>query len=192
MRKSLEIAVVAIALLFAATWVAAQESVWSATMTAEEREVDGVAVTGYSRDDDYGLPADLGELSDTDFEFGGTTFTVLGIANVADPSGTVFAITIRGPRLDAQNLTFTVAGQPLDGRDSIDAFFDTDEPDATKTGVIWADPGFEWQDGQRIAVDLSLAQQPVPALPLPAIALLTALLALLGGVNARRRATSRI
>ena len=191
MRKSVKIAVAAIALLIAGTPVAAQESVWSATMTATEREVDGARVIGYNRDDDYGLPADMGQLSNTDFEFGGNMFTVLGIYHVADPRGTVVGFLIRGPRLDAQTVTLTVDGQPLHGRDNIDAFFDADDPDATKTGIGWSDPGLEWEDGQRVAVELSIDVRQTPALPLVGVGLLAALLALLGGVNARRRVASR-
>lgn len=191
MRKRFKIAVATICWLLAGLPVAAQESVWSATMTVEERETDGVRVIGYSRDDDYGLPADMGQLSDTDFEFGGTTFTVLGIYIAFGPTGTVFGTLIRGPRLDAQTVTVTVDGQPLHGRDNIDAFFDDDDPDATKTGIVWADPGFQWGDGQRVAVELGIEERPVPALPLAGVGLLAALLALLGGVNARRRVTSR-
>ncbi len=77
-------------------------------------------------------------------------------------------------------MTLTVDGHALHVSDKLEVGDFTG--DLPWTGVVWADPGFRWTDGQRIDAELTMAQ-PVPALPLAA----AGLLALLLWVSAYRR-----
>ena len=169
--------------------VAAQESLWSGTMTAGKIETPLTgAIVGYNGNP--GLPP-FGEISDPEFEFGGTTYRVFSLFQV-ERSPTVegdWAVALAfTPLLDhreLESMTLTVDAKALHLGDSLEVV-DYPSDDPPWTGVSWADPGFRWADGERVDAEL-LTAQPVPALPLAAAGLLASLLAF----GAYRRVASR-
>ena len=167
----------------------AQESLWSATMTAGKGETVGPG--GTSTFVGYVRHLEVGKLSDADFDFHGTTYGILGLV-VAEPptdlkdAEKLVAISLTPP-LDHQHLelmTLTLDGRALHVRDAFDVSDYSDDPPTTT--VNWIDPGFEWSDGQRINAGLTIAQQ-VASLPLAA----AGLLALLLGARSYRRIAVR-
>ena len=174
-------------LLLVSIPLAAQESLWSGTMTAGRGEINGVRLVGYNQSS--AAPV-MGELSHAEFDFRGTTYRVYSLLQVENnPILGEWAVVLSfSPLLDHQDLesmTFTVNGTVLQVSDSA-AVADEASDDPPWTSLYWADPGFRWTDGQRIDAQLTLAQ-PVPVLPLVA----AGLLALLVGVGGYRRVASR-
>ena len=167
----------------------AQESLWSATMTAGKGEA--VGPEGTSTFVGYARYPEVGKLSDADFDFRGITYGILGLVVVEPPTHSTdaqktVAISFTPP-LDHQHLelmTLTLDGRALHVRDAYDVSDYSDDPPTTT--VNWIDPGLEWADGQRIDAGLTIAQQ-VASLPLAA----AGLLALLLGVSSYRRIAVR-
>ena len=151
---------------------AAQESgSWSSTLTAEESEV-------YDPDDGtlagvligYQGYIGLGELSDPDFDFSGTTYTFQSFVQVKSvipepepdpdlgpPATMIVSVAPWMFEQDLKSLIFTLDGHRLavsNGSIGIAV----DENDNTVGSVVsWhEDPGFRWTDGQRIAIGLNL------------------------------------
>ena len=90
--------VIAVAMLFVSAPVAAQSSLWSATMTAGEAEFSNGTVVGY-------WPAlDAGELSDSDFVFRGTTHSVIGLFQYTSGSRLGTLRVIFTPAMEDQDL----------------------------------------------------------------------------------------
>ena len=157
-------------------------------MTAERLvQPDGVLV-GYIGDHPEFTSEPIGRLSDLDFDFNGTTYRVYGLTYVlADETGAE-AIAFVLSQLDhhaLERMTLNVDGYMLHVSDS-DVIEDANRNPRT-TFVVWVNPGFDWRDGQRVDVALTMAAQPVPALPLAAAGFLALLLAL----SAYRRGASR-
>ena len=170
---------IAVAMLFVSAPVAAQSSLWSATMTTGEFAPgrDGVTFTGYVDFTEWGSDRDpAGALSDVDFEFQGTTHTVYGLAQHGVDDTIVFSISPPLSEQDTRSFTLTADGQPL-VMQSYQAI-----GSGRITQVSYSDPGFRWTVGQRVAVTLT-APTSTPALPLAG----AGLLALLLGVGAYRR-----
>ncbi len=171
---------------------AAQEPLWSATMTAERavgtiHDTDEeVTLVGYVQDA-------FGRLSDRDFDFNGATYEIRALYQFAErvrevgEGGISIHVT---PPLDhhaLERMTLNVDGYMLHVSDNL-LLHDLNIGDLFFTEVYWAeDPGFRWRDGQRVDVALAMAGQPVPALPLAAAGFLALLLAL----SAYRRGASR-
>ncbi len=181
MRRCL---LVAVSVLLVSIRVAAQEPLWSGTMTAGKDEINAVRIVGYNRNPE--VPA-MGELGDAEFDFRGTTYRVYSLLQAENnPLLREWAVVLSfSPLLDHQDLesmTLTVDGTVLPVSDSV-AVADEASDDPPWTSLYWADPGFRWTDGQRIDAELTMAQQPVPALPHIA----AGLLALLVGVGGYRR-----
>ena len=117
MHKS-TIALLVVAVLFVGTPVAAQQQLWSATMTAGEIDYDeGVIGVGYQ------VPTNGsggGELSNKEFSFRGTTYTVGFLFQYqAGDNRPIGGIRIGvgpglGEELDVASLTVTADGQPLE------------------------------------------------------------------------------
>lgn len=169
--------------------LAAQESLWSGTMTAEATESPLFgAVVGYNRNPAI-LPTS-GEMDDPEFDFGGTTYTVYSLVQaerhpVTEDEWTIaFAIT-PPPGPDLESMTLTLDGKALRMNDALE-LLENPSDDPPWTGVAWTDPGFRWTDAQRVDAELTMAQ-PVPALPLAAAGLLASWLVL----AAYRRAAGR-
>lgn len=157
--------------------LAAQESLWSGTVTAGKIETPLTgAIVGYNRNP--GLPT-FGEIGDPEFEFGGTTYTVFSLFQVErNPEGdwgVALAFTPLLAHRDLESMTLTVDGKTLHVSDKLEVV-DYPSDDPPWTGVAWADPGFRWADGERFDAELSMAR-PVPALPLAAAGVLASLLA---------------
>ena len=167
--------------------LAAQESLWSGTMTAGKIETPLTgAIIGHNRNP--GLPT-FGEISDPEFDFGGTTYRVYSLFQVERlPTGeweVGLAFTPLLDHRDLESMTLTVDGKALHMSDTLE-MVDYPSDDPPWTGVAWADPGFRWADGDRVDAELTMAQ-PVSALPLAAAGLLASLLAF----GAYRRVASR-
>ena len=168
--------------------LAAQESLWSGTMTAGKIEAPLTgAIVGYNGNPV--LPI-FGEISDPEFDFGGTTYRVYSLfqAQHLPTSGNWevgLAFTPLLDHRDLESMTLTVDGKALHMSDTLEVV-DYPSGDPPWTGVAWADPGFRWADGERVDAELIMAQ-PVSALPLAAAGLLASLL----GFGAYRRVASR-
>ncbi|MCY4508146.1 MAG: hypothetical protein OXG35_14490 [Acidobacteria bacterium] len=166
--------------------VAAQDTpLWSATMTAESVTLDGDTTVGYWR-----LFIDVGELSDPDFDFGGSTYTVIGLIQ-DDQRSVHLAITpIPDDPIYSELLAYTLAvdDQRLFlGEHDHEAKFDDDDPPNWQ--LRWDDAEVRWSDGQRVEVSLTKPAR-VPALPLVGIGLLLVLLQALGWLVTSRAATA--
>ena len=177
----------AVSVLVVSNSLAAQESLWSGTMTAGKDEINGNRVVGYNRSP--AAPV-MGELSDAEFDFRGITYRVYSLLQAENnPLLGEWAVLLAfSPLLDHQDLEsmmLTVDGTVLHASDSV-AVADEASDDPPWTALYWGDPGFRWTDGQRIDAELTMAQ-PVPAFPLAA----AGLLALLLGVGAYRSVASR-
>ena len=128
----------------------------------------------------------MGKLSDSDFDFRGTTHSINTLSQVISvlsggPTHRLGAIVfVFSPAMDdedLESLMFTADGQQL----TVANYSYT-----THTSQITLeDPGFRWTAGQRIAVGLTTSQ-PVPVLPLAGAGLLAMLLGI--GAYRRRRA----
>lgn len=185
MFRTFRIFMAAVVLLVLGTPAAAQQSLWSSTLTAGAGELidddDGTTtkIVGYFHL--FGTDPDIGDLSDRDFELAGTTHSVEGLYQVEGEEGAV--VLLFSPAAGAEDLsvvTLTLDGEELAGAAAI---IDTL---ADQTAVIWPVTRHRWVDGQRIAVELT-APTAVPALPPAGLTLLA--LALAGAVmRARRRA----
>ena len=144
--------------------LAAQEPLWSATMTAGTEEVDGSAAVGYNRNP---TGPSVGGLSDPDFVFDGTTHDVYTLAQFERHElGEWVVLFAFRPPLDRRELglmTLTVDGRELRVGDAL-VVGDNPDDNPPWSGVLWGDPGFRWAEGQRVDVGLTAAQ-PVPALP---------------------------
>jgi hypothetical protein len=166
---------IAVAVLILSAPVAAQQQLWSATMTVEETVSPAVPGVGY-----HDMTA--GELSDRDFDFRGTTHTILFFVQRTSGSFTI-GLQPAIDEDDLDSLTFTAGDHSLAGSDRD---WVSPGPDG-QIQISWAgDPGFRWTVGQRITVGLTTSQQ-VPVLPLAG----AGLLALLLGVGAYRRVARR-
>ena len=66
----------AVSVLVVSNSLAAQESLWSGTMTAGKDEINGNRVVGYNRSP--AAPV-MGELSDAEFDFRGITYRVYSL-----------------------------------------------------------------------------------------------------------------
>ncbi len=154
----------AMVLLVLGTPAAAQQALWSSTLTAGQGELpndDGTTNTavGYMHLEGTGI--EFGDLSDRDFELAGTTHYVRGLFQFED--GAMFLLF--SPPADAERMkstTLTLGGEDLVGAAAV---IDTMDD---QTAVAWPVTGFRWVDGQRIAVELT-APTPVPALPPPGV-----------------------
>jgi hypothetical protein len=165
---------IAVAVLILSAPVAAQQQLWSATMTVEETVSPAVPGVGY-----HDMTA--GELSDRDFDFRGTTHTILFFVQRTSGSFTI-GLQPAIDEDDLDSLTFTAGDHSLAGSDR-----EWVSPSGNGIQISWAgDPGFRWTVGQRITVGLTTSQQ-VPVLPLAG----AGLLALLLGVGAYRRVARR-
>ena len=199
----------AVSVLVVSNSLAAQESLWSGTMTAGKDEINGNRVVGYNRSP--AAPV-MGELSDAEFDFRGITYRVYSLLQAENnPLLGEWAVLLAfSPLLDHQDLEsmmLTVDGTVLHASDSV-AVADEASDDPPWTALYWGDPGFRWTDGQRIDAELAdeasddpplrwtdgqridaelTLAQPVPAFPLAA----AGLLALLLGVGACRSVASR-
>ncbi len=71
--------VVAVSVLVVSTTLVAQESLWSGTMTAGKDE--SVFAVGFNRNPEAPI---FGELSDSEFDFRGTTYRVYSLAQLAN------------------------------------------------------------------------------------------------------------
>ena len=175
-----------IAVLIVSTPVAAQHQLWSATMTAGEIDFgEGATGVGYAAPSEFYTAG--GELSNTEFNFRGNTYVVDLLWQYETdrphrPAGSIrFAVSPALEELDAELLTVTVDGQPLE----LDRVLSNTSP---FTLLVFLDPGFRWTVGQRVAAGLA-TQQSVPALPFAAAGLLALLLGAAGRYRrvARRR-----
>lgn len=157
--------------------LAAQESLWSGTMTAGKIETPLTgAIVGYN--ENPGLGPTFGEIRDPEFELGGTTYRVFSLFQVErSPEGewaVALAFTPLLDHRDLESITLTVDGKALHVSDTLEVV-DYPSDDPPWTGVTWADPGFRWADGERVVAELTMAQ-PVSAFPLAAAGLLASLL----------------
>ena len=168
---------IAVAVLIVSAPVAAQQQLWSATMTVEETVSPAIPGVGY-----WAIGSSpAGELSDRDFDFRGTTHTILFFVQRTSGSFTI-GLQPAIDEDDLDSLTFTAGDHSLAGSDR-----EWVSPTGNGIQISWAgDPGFRWTVGQRITVGLTTSQS-VPVLPLAG----AGLLALLLGVGAYRRVARR-
>ena len=165
-RLMLRSLLVAAAVLVASIPVAAQQQLWSATMTTGEIVFgSGTTYIGY-----YDLTPingssqpKAGELSDIDFDFRGTTYTIWywfqqGNGNMS----LAFSPPLDGQALDP--LTFTADGHSLALSDRTNAIALGDRG----VQIFLPDPGFRWTAGQRIALGLTATARTPPGVPAPA------------------------
>ena len=135
--------------------VAAQQSLWSTTLTAESFELTGddgpLRLVGYLWLSDFNQ---RGALGDPDFDFRGTTHYVRGLFQDRDNWSVWLIIDPPPEAQDVRSMTLTVDGQALAVSD---APF-VEENDVLGAVVAWPDPGFRWSDGQRIAAQLTTGQ----------------------------------
>ena len=153
----------AVSVLVVSIRLAAQEPLWSGTMAAGKDEINGVRIVGYNRNPEVPV---MGELSDTEFDFRGTTYRVYSLLQAENnPLLREWAVVLSfSPLLDHQDLesmTLTVDGTVLPVSDSV-AVADEASDDPPWTSLYWADPAScgrpsSWaDDGTR---------QPQPAMP---------------------------
>lgn len=175
----------AIVLLVLGAPAVAQQSLWSSTLIAGEGELpddDGTTTTvvGYLHLEGTGI--EIGDLSDRDFEFAGTTRSVGGLYQLEDGA----MVLLFSPPADVEDMssvTLTLDGEELAAAAALMESMDD------QTAVVWPVTGFRWVDGQRVAVELT-APTPVPALPPGGLTLLA--LALAAVVMRARRRTAAI
>ena len=186
MSKSL---LITVAVLLVSTPVAAQQQVWSATMTAEEFQFEsgGVTFVGYNDSTAlYESSTIQGRLSDQDFDFRGTTHSILWVYQRTSGERAGTASIGLSPAMDQQDLEslmVTADGERLPV-DFYSYVGQEEDPDASTIGI--GDLGFRWTDGQHVVLELTTTLPgPVPALPLLGVWSL----ALLLGVGAYRRAS---
>ena len=171
---------IAVAVLIASSTPAGaqQSSVWSATMTVGGTEFpDGRKVVGYS-------PI-FGEISDSDFDFRGTTYSIDYLFQHLAGRRLGSVIVEFSPAMDdadLESLMVTADGQQLTVLFNAQVGSE-DNPRASAIGS--EDPGFRWTAGQSIAVGLTTSQR-VPALPLVGAGLLAMLLLGIGAYRRRR------
>ena len=80
-------------------------------------------------------------------------------------------------------MTLSVDGDPLE----VEFYSYTGPEDNPRRAVIqFVDPGWRWEDGQAVTLQLTTTLEPVPALPLIAAGLLALVLSI--GACRRRRA----
>ena len=144
---------------------AAAQSVWSSTLTVGSPTNAGL-FSGYSKQFEYGA------LDDADFVFDGVSYEVINLSYRVESSGLLITLS---SSFVYDGWSLTVGGQT----------FDLDQAPTRNeelTGIlgftfVWTtDHAFDnWSDGQKVAVSLS-GPQSVPALPVPAVGSLLALL----------------
>ena len=161
-------------------------------MTAGTGEIpDEEVFVGYHHHPDVGVL--IGQLSDPDFVFRERTYRVQVLAQIVWEYDEVAGFEVGlafSPPLDHHDLEFMTLradGRTLHVSDNLELLDDTDR-NPPVTLVVWDDPGFRWEDGQVVDVDLTVGGRPVPDLPGLAVGALALLLAL----GARRRAAGRI
>ena len=93
----------AVSVLVVSNSLAAQESLWSGTMTAGKDEINGNRVVGYNRSP--AAPV-MGELSDAEFDFRGITYRVYSLLQAENnPLLGEWAVLLAfSPLLDHQDL----------------------------------------------------------------------------------------
>ena len=146
-------------LLIASIPAAAQPTtLWSATLTAgssNQSNPDGTfsSIVGYS--------SFRGELSDPHFDFRGTSHEVRELYQNLDTGSVFFVFAPPSDELDVNSMTLTVDGHRLAVGDATRVSEDDDEiavdPEVT---ITWSDPGFRWEDGQSVAVQLTTSERP--------------------------------
>ena len=155
--------------------IGAQEIVWSATMTAGFSEFpDGASLAGYHP----GVP--VGEVDNLDFEFRGNPYALhtlvqtLSVPEGEDDSGVGRIHLTFNPGVEPESelatLSFAVDGEAL-------AVVEYHNSGGRRSVLRFSDPGWRWEDGQVVQLELSAAPTPVPTLPLFAVVVLAAVLA---------------
>ena len=178
------IVMLVVAMPFVSTTAAAQQQLWSATMTAGEIDFgEGATGVGYAAPSEFYTSG--GELSNREFNLQDNTYVVNLLWQYATdrpgrPAGSIrFSVVPGLEALDAETLIVTADGQPLELDHVIRHTSDL-------TLLQFVDPGFRWTVGQSVAARLIMTQS-VPAFPFAAVGLL----ALLLGAGAYRRVAGR-
>ena len=164
-----------VAALVVAAPAAAQNTVWSGTMTAGLYESPDGSFVGYHP----GI--EVGSMTDPDFEFRGVDYTVAAVTQPTggDSSGAIhFRISPAVAIEYLETMTVVSDGEAL----PVSSYDNT----SNSSFIRHSDPGWRWEDGQEVALELTSSTTPVPALPLAAGVLLALAL---GVVGAGRKAT---
>ncbi len=169
-------------LLIAAPAVA--QNLWTATLTVGTLAEVRNPTVGYLNLENFDQ---TGSLSDTEFSVGGEHFTVAAmyVQTNAD-TGRESLVVALDPTFSHDRLAFTAGGEAFV---VADAYIHRQFTDGGLDFIIWDAPDLNWTDGQRVSVGL-IGPESVPALPVPALGLLVALLAG-AGLVARRRGHER-
>ena len=145
---------------------AAAQSVWSSTLTVGFGSDAGV-FRGYSKEFGYGA------LDDADFSFDGASYEVTNLSYATESDGLLLTLS---SLFAHDGWTLTVGDHTFDLDESHEK--NAELPGIPGFSFVWiTDPdAFDnWRDGQKVTVRLS-GPQSVPALPVPAVGILWALL----------------
>ena len=164
---------IAFGLLAVAAPVSAQHVVWSATMTAGLYESPEASFVGYNPG------VSVGSISNLDFEFRGKAYTIHALAQFlsGDEAGAIDLRFNPGvlPHADLETMSLSVDGEPLE----VEYYSYSGLEENPRRAVIkFVDPGWRWEDGQAVALELSTTLEPVPALPLFGAGLLALVLSI--------------
>ena len=145
--------VLAAVYIFAATFTPqaqAQTEIWSATLTVGTFAVTmDTTFVGYS-DGNRGPTIDQGQLSDTDFEHNGVTYTVNGLYTV---SGDLQLVLDKGLPDPGPDWTLSVGGS---------TFIVNAGARQSRGTYVWSNAGVSWSDGGAVSVSLTDASGPPP------------------------------
>lgn len=164
--------------LVAAGGVAAQTTLWSATMTVGTTIIDGDEYTGYS-----GFTPGFGSLSDTDFRYGGAPYTVTHI----NESRGIVTLGISPALPEDAPLVLGIDNDSLALVDADSATLaDTDDFGVLRS-YVWYSTGMDWTEGETVRVRFTGTEPEEPEEPVPALPLLGAIALGAGLVAVGRR-----
>ena len=170
-------------IIAAAGGLAAQMTNWSAAVTVGTWTFESTTYKGYS------IVGSHGQLSDRDFEYNGTTYTIVHLYETDDEThGDAVALGIAPPIPERPPLVFEVDGYgPLELPDANHIIPLDREEFGSGSLYVWTMINWTWPVGDTVRVRLTDAPEepePTPAVPALGLVLLTALLA---GSHLRRR-----
>ena len=160
------VAVFTLTLVAAAGGIAAQTTDWSATLTSGAW--GSGAVNGYH-------PSEGGSLSDTDFVYDGTTHTIHSLEEFGNFS---ILLLVYPPIPEPETAPLVLEAEGYGSLRFDEAVQHGSDDDETYSLHTWV-PSWDWTDGETIDLRLIGAQsvQPVPAVPVVGLVIMTALLA---------------
>lgn len=168
----------------------AQTSVWSATMTVGIHDTPEATFVGYH-------PAvEIGSIDHLEFAFVGKTYTINTLVQALSgsqvPADDVGSITLRFnpgvlPHSDLETMNLLVDGEQLEVAHHS---YSGSEDNPRGAVIRFVDPGWRWEEGQEVSLELTTTLEPVPALPVVGSLILA--LILLEALHLRRQHAYRV